>query len=184
MKYFIEEYISRDVSKLLREHCTPIDLAQWIFSTKHISTPYEIKYEGVSIEKLSPGTRGVVLLLLFLKADINDNRPLLIDQPEDNLDPASVYEKLVPYFKEARKRRQIIIVTHNPNLVVGTDSDQIIIAKSEKRTDGQLPVFSYISGGLENLEIKTNVCKILEGGEIAFKRRLKRYFNPIECFSE
>nr|AGS53326.1 hypothetical protein [uncultured bacterium contig00013] len=178
MKHFIEEYISSDISKLLREHYTPNNLAQWLFSTNHITTPYEIKYEDVSIEKLSPGTRGVVLMLLFLKVDINDRRPLLIDQPEDNLDPASVYKKLVPYFKEARERRQIIMVTHNPNLVVGTDSDQIIIANSVNRTDNQLPEFSYISGGLENPEIKTKVCEILEGGELAFNKRAKRYFKP------
>jgi len=177
MTKFIDEYITNHISDLLREGYTPIDLAKWLFSTNHISTPYELKFENVSIEKLSPGTRGVVLLLLFLKVDINDNRPILIDQPEDNLDPASVYEKLVPYFKEARERRQIIMVTHNPNLVVGTDSDQIIIAKSEKRDEDKLPIFSYISGGLENPEIKTSVCNILEGGEAAFKRRQNRYFN-------
>ena len=175
MKYFIENYIIGDVKKLLREHSTPNDLAQWIFSTNHITTPYEIKYENVSIEKLSPGTRGVVLMLLFLKIDVNDNRPLLIDQPEDNLDPASVYNKLVPYFKEAKKRRQIIMVTHNPNLVIGTDADQIIIAKSENIADGKLPKFSYISGGLENYEIREKVCIILEGGEVAFNKRKERY---------
>ena len=105
------------------------------------------------------------------------HRPLLIDQPEDNLDPASVYDILVPYFKEAKKRRQIIIVTHNPNLVVGTDSDQIIIANSENKIASKLPEFNYISGGLENSEIKIKVCKILEGGEVAFNKRSERYFN-------
>jgi hypothetical protein len=176
MDDFINNYITEDIKgDLLREHCTPNDLAQWLFSTDHISTPYEIKYEGVSIEKLSPGTRGIVLMILFLKVDRNDIRPLLIDQPEDNLDPASVYEKLVPYFKEVKNRRQIIMVTHNPNLVVGTDSDQIIVASSSRMSDDQLPQFNYISGGLEDPKIIENVCNILEGGEMAFKKRLKRY---------
>jgi ABC-type lipoprotein export system ATPase subunit/predicted nucleic acid-binding Zn-ribbon protein len=176
MKVFIQKYIVKDIkSDLLREHCTFNDLAQWLFSTEHISTPYEIKYEGVSIEKLSPGTRGIVLMVLFLKVDRNDTRPLLIDQPEDNLDPASVYNKLVPYFKEAKNRRQIIMVTHNPNLVVGTDSDQIIVANSLRRNEEQLPQFNYISGGLEDPEIIKNVCDILEGGEIAFMKRKERY---------
>jgi ABC-type lipoprotein export system ATPase subunit len=177
MNNFINDYIAKDIKgDLLREHCTLNDLAQWLFSTDHISTPYEIKYEGVSIEKLSPGTRGIVLMILFLKVDRNDTRPLLIDQPEDNLDPASVYEKLVPYFREVKNRRQIIIVTHNPNLVVGTDSDQIIVASSSRMSDDQLPQFNYISGGLEDPEIIKNVCNILEGGEMAFKRRQRRYF--------
>ena len=176
MESFINKYITQDISKLLLEKSTPLDFAKWLFSTKHISTPYEIKYEDVSIEKLSPGTRGVVLMLLFLKVDIEDHRPLLIDQPEDNLDPASVFNILVPYFKEARKRRQIIMVTHNPNLVVGTDSDQVLIAKSSKNNAEQLPEFSYISGGMESPEIRDAVCKILEGGEPAFKKRAERYF--------
>jgi energy-coupling factor transporter ATP-binding protein EcfA2 len=177
MNNFINNYIAKDVKdNLLREHCTLNDLAQWLFSTDHISTPYEIKYEGVSIEKLSPGTRGVVLMILFLKIDRNDIRPLLIDQPEDNLDPASVYEKLVPYFKEVKNRRQIIMVTHNPNLVVGTDSDQVIVASSLRASDDQLPQFNYISGGLEDPKIIENVCNILEGGEMAIEKRLKRYF--------
>jgi ABC-type lipoprotein export system ATPase subunit len=177
MNNFINNYIAKDIKgNLLREHCTLNDLAQWLFSTEHISTPYEIKYEGVSIEKLSPGTRGVVLMILFLKVDRNDVRPLLIDQPEDNLDPASVYEKLVPYFKEVKNRRQIIMVTHNPNLVVGTDSDQVIVASSSRVSDDQLPQFNYISGGLEDPKIIENVCNILEGGETAIEKRLKRYF--------
>jgi ABC-type lipoprotein export system ATPase subunit len=177
MNNFINNYIAKDVKdNLLREHCTLNDLAQWLFSTDHISTPYEIKYEGVSIEKLSPGTRGIVLMILFLKIDRNDIRPLLIDQPEDNLDPASVYEKLVPYFKEVKNRRQIIMVTHNPNLVVGTDSDQVIVASSSRVSDDQLPQFNYISGGLEDPKIIENVCNILEGGEMAIEKRLKRYF--------
>jgi len=176
MNIFIQDYILKDIKgDLLREHCTLNDLAQWLFSTEHISTPYEIKYEGISIEKLSPGTRGIVLMVLFLKVDINDTRPLLIDQPEDNLDPASVYDKLVPYFKEAKNRRQIIMVTHNPNLVVGTDSDQIIVANSTRRNEEQLPQFNYISGGLEDPEIIKNVCDILEGGENAFRKRKERY---------
>jgi ABC-type lipoprotein export system ATPase subunit len=176
MDNFINNYITEDIKKdLLREHYTPNDLAKWLFSIDHISTPYEIKYEGISIEKLSPGTRGIVLMILFLKVDINDTRPLLIDQPEDNLDPASVYNKLVPYFKEAKNRRQIIMVTHNPNLVIGTDSEQIIIANSTITADDKLPEFKYISGGLENPEIIKNVCDILEGGAVAFMKRRKRY---------
>jgi predicted ATP-dependent endonuclease of OLD family len=114
-------------------------------------------------------------MILFLQIDRNDTRPLLIDQPEDNLDPASVYDKLVPYFLETKKRRQIIMVTHNPNLVVGTDSDQIIVAKSKIRGDEKLPEFYYISGGLGDPEIIKSVCEILEGGEIAFMKRHNRY---------
>ena len=77
--------------------------AQWLFSTDHIAIRYGIDYDGVDIRKLSPGTRGIVLLLLYLALDDSDNRPLLIDQPEENLDPKSVFDELVNLFIEARR---------------------------------------------------------------------------------
>jgi ABC-type lipoprotein export system ATPase subunit len=106
-------------------------VASWLYTTDHIAIKYGIKYEGVAIEQLSPGTRGIVLLLLYLAVDLRDTRPLIIDQPEENLDPNSVFEELVPHFREARQRRQVIIVTHNANLVINTDADQVIVARSD-----------------------------------------------------
>lgn len=64
--------------------------------------------------------------------DKNDRRPLLIDQPEENLDNQSVYKGLTGYFKKAKNRRQIILITHNPNLVVNTDSEQVIVASLKR----------------------------------------------------
>jgi ABC-type lipoprotein export system ATPase subunit len=150
-------------------------VAAWLYSTDHISIEYGIQYEGVAIEQLSPGTRGIVLLLLYLAVDLQDVRPLIIDQPEENLDPNSVFEELVPHFREASKRRQVIIVTHNANLVVNTDADQVIVAHSARQSADSLPFFSYDCGSLENSEIRTSVCQILEGGERAFLERERRY---------
>lgn len=148
--------------------------AHWIFSTDHISVRYEISYDGVDIRKLSPGTRGIVLLLLYLALDDADDRPLIIDQPEENLDPKSVFDELVALFIAAKARRQVIIVTHNANLVVNTDADQIIVAEAGPyRSDG-LPPISYVSGGLEDVQIREAVCDILEGGEAAFRERARR----------
>ncbi|WCM85520.1 ATP-binding protein [Acidovorax sp. NCPPB 3859] len=148
--------------------------AQWLFSTDHISIHYEIEYDGVDIRKLSPGTRGIVLLLLYLALDDSDNRPLVIDQPEENLDPKSVFDELVHLFIEAKAHRQVIMVTHNANLVINTDADQIIIAESGPHPHGALPPITYTSGGLENAEIRKLVCDILEGGEGAFQERSRR----------
>lgn len=150
-------------------------VAAWLYSTEHIEMQYSITYDGVAIEHLSPGTRGIVLLLLYLVIDRHDNRPLIIDQPEENLDPKSVFDELVPHFREARKRRQVIIVTHNANLVVNTDADQVIVASSEANASGGLPTISYHSGSLENSQIRQRVCEILEGGEEAFRDRERRY---------
>ena len=148
--------------------------AQWLFSTDHIGIEYGIDYDGVDIRRLSPGTRGIVLLLLYLALDHADGRPLLIDQPEENLDPKSVYDELVGLFVKAKTRRQVIMVTHNANLVVNTDADQVIVAEAGSHEDGALPPISYSAGGLEREEIRRAVCDILEGGEAAFQERARR----------
>ncbi len=151
------------------------ELATWLYSTAHVTITYGISYDGVAIERLSPGTRGIVLLMLYLAVDRQDTRPLIIDQPEENLDPNSVFTELVPHFREARKRRQVIVVTHNANLVVNTDADQVIIAEAVRTSADSLPSISYQTGSLENSVIRKRVCEILEGGERAFLERERRY---------
>jgi hypothetical protein len=148
--------------------------AQWLFSTDHITVRYEIAYDGVDIRKLSPGTRGIVLLLLYLTLDDADDRPLIIDQPEENLDPKSVFDELVSLFITAKTKRQVIMVTHNANLVINTDADQIIIADAGSHPTGGLPPITYVAGGLEDAHIRKAVCDILEGGEDAFRERARR----------
>jgi energy-coupling factor transporter ATP-binding protein EcfA2 len=181
MGKFREEYARR-----IMEHC-PGDrqtrderrewagkVSAWLYGTDHITVSYGVQYDGVNIEQLSPGTRGIVLLLLYLSIDTEDDRPLIIDQPEENLDPKSIFVELVDRFKAAKNRRQIIIVTHNANLVINADADQVIVATAGSHRPGQLPLIQYESGGLENPEIRKQVCEILEGGEQAFKERAKR----------
>jgi energy-coupling factor transporter ATP-binding protein EcfA2 len=174
MESFLDQYADAAVQSLATGS-TLAELGEWLFSTDHISVQYGIQYEGVEIAHLSPGSRGVVLLTLYLALDQWDRRPLIIDQPEENLDPRSVYEDLVPFFREAARRRQIIMVTHNANLVVNTDSDQVIVAEAERHAPNELPTILYTSGGLEDPGIRNHVCRLLEGGEDAFRRRGERY---------
>ena len=148
--------------------------AHWLYGSEHISVKYEIVYDGVDIRRLSPGTRGIVLLLLYLALDDFDDRPLIIDQPEENLDPKSVFEELVQLFIAAKEKRQVIMVTHNANLVINTDADQIILAEAGPQNGSGLPQITYKAGGLENKEIRKAVCDILEGGEEAFRERARR----------
>ena len=115
-----------------------------------------------------------MLLLLYLAIDQEETLPLIIDQPEENLDPESIQTDLVGLFQQASARRQIIMVTHNANLVVNTDVDQVIVAQRGPLEADQLPEFTYLSGGLENEEIRTYVCEVLEGGEAAFRERARR----------
>lgn len=148
--------------------------AHWIFGTDHITVRYEISYDGVDIRKLSPGTRGIVLLLLYLALDDSDDRPLIIDQPEENLDPKSVFDELVALFIAAKAKRQVIMVTHNANLVINTDADQILVAEAGPHPLGGLPPITYVAGGLEDAAIRKAVCDILEGGEAALRERARR----------
>lgn len=158
-----------------------VELFDWMFSVEHIELSYKIHYSGTELEYLSPGTRGIALLVLYLLMDEDDTRPLLIDQPEGNLDNSSVYKQLVPYIRKAKKRRQIILITHNPNLVVATDAEQIIIATADRPTTQTYPCLRYHSGGLEHsvvgsdFGIREAVCLLLEGGEDAFRARENRY---------
>jgi energy-coupling factor transporter ATP-binding protein EcfA2 len=151
-----------------------VDIGRWLYSTDHVDVTYSFEYEESPLVQLSPGTRGIVLLMLYLALDHEDNRPLIIDQPEENLDPRSVFAELVDLFRAARSRRQVIIVTHNANLVVNTDVDQVIVADCQRPPGGGPPRFVYHSGGLENRAIREKVCEILEGGEEAFRQRAKR----------
>jgi putative AbiEii toxin of type IV toxin-antitoxin system len=174
---FIGTYM-RDLIAAKRPDVPLQELGRWLFSTDHVTLEYGIKYDGVDITRLSPGLRGIVLLMLYLAVDQWDTRPLLVDQPEENLDPHSVYEELVKYFRTAKRRRQVILVTHNPNLVVNADADQVIIASSERMDPNYLPKISYTTGGLEDKTTRSEVCRILEGGERAFLERERRYAIP------
>jgi hypothetical protein len=184
---FMEAFRTRELppSSYLRTDVTFEDLLQWLYEADHIHLSYGLKYNGVELEKLSPGTKGIVLLILYLGIDIDDTRPLIVDQPDENLDNESIYALLTAYFKAAKIRRQIILITHNPNLVVNGDSEQIIVATAQRRADG-LPHIAYNAGALENAKqdgtgIRDQVCRILEGGTDAFRKRERRYALPISA---
>jgi len=116
-----------------------------------------------------------------------------LDQPEDDLYNRSVYEDLVSFVKNKKKKRQIIIVPHNPNLIVGADAEQIIVANQEgqeRGRDNKKFKFEYVSGSLENTfelsesqqkailfrkGIRQHVCEVLEGDQIVFEKREKKY---------
>lgn len=147
------------------------DILQVAFSD-FIDVNYEITFNSIPMDQLSSGQKGIVLLKLLLRLDTSTD-PLIIDQPEDNLDNKSVYDQLVEEFKTIKQKRQLFIATHNPNLVINTDAEQIIVAKYKKGAkDGYI---SYSSGANEDASIRDAICKILEGGKEAFINREKRY---------
>lgn len=147
------------------------ELYEYIFSLKYLEPIYELRLNDTSLSQLSPGEKGTLLLVFYLSVDKNDC-PLVIDQPEDNLDNKSVYEILTHYIKFAKKQRQIIIVTHNPNIAVGADAEQIIYVEIDKKDSYR---FSYESGSIENSDINRRIVEILEGTQPAFDKRKLKY---------
>ena len=151
---------------------------------------FSIEHKGDNILRMSPGKRGVVILQLILHIS-NASHPILIDQPEDNLDNRTIYQELKQFIKDKKKKRQIIIITHNANLVVSTDAENVIVANQAGQQIGKDKreyQFEYVSGPLENtyqnteesgilfqLGIREHVCDILEGGEEAFLKREQKY---------
>ena len=142
----------------------------YIGSLEYLSANFTIKAEGKQLSELSPGERGIVLLIFYLALS-KGNMPLIIDQPEDNLDNQSVFTKLVPAIVEAKKNRQVIVVTHNPNIAVACDSEQVIYCEIDKETK----TLEYFSGSIENTKVKKYIIDILEGTKPAFDRRKLTY---------
>ncbi|OHD18803.1 MAG: hypothetical protein A2086_03255 [Spirochaetes bacterium GWD1_27_9] len=151
---------------------------------------YNLIQDSDDLLKMSPGKRGIILFQLFLHLSKSTD-PILIDQPEDNLDNRTVYNELNDFIKTKKSKRQIIIVSHNPNLVVSTDSENVIVANQDgqnKSGKNKNYKFEYINGSLENSfvndteigilyqkGIREHVCEILEGGKEAFAKREKKY---------
>ncbi len=100
---------ARDVFKQMKGQRSVQELYDYLFGFDYLGTKYDLKVDQKDLSELSPGERGGLLLIFYLMLDRQDI-PLVIDQPEDNLDNKSVYEILVTFIKQAKKRRQIILV--------------------------------------------------------------------------
>lgn len=159
----------------IRKNKSVFDLYNMIYSMDYLKPRYALRMEDKELHQLSPGERGALLLIFYLLLD-KDDIPLIIDQPEENLDNQTVYELLVPCMKDAKHRRQIIIVTHNPNLAVVCDAEQVICADLDKKNNYQM---NYISGAIENPTINKAIVDILEGTMPAFNNRESKYLEKI-----
>lgn len=151
---------------------------------------FDLIYKNDSMTKMSPGKRGLVLLQLLLHLS-NSKHPILIDQPEDNLDNRTISAELQEFIKEKKVQRQILMVTHNANLAVLADAEEVVVANQsgqQLHKDNDKYRFEYASGALEcsfmNVDapgilqrfgIRQHVCDILEGGTEAFMKREQKY---------
>lgn len=142
-----------------------------LYGLEYLQPRYILRWDGKDLSMLSPGERGTLLLVFYLLIDKSDI-PLVIDQPEGNLDNHTVAKVLVECIKEARRRRQVFIVTHNPNLAVVCDADQVVHASMDKSHGN---VISYATGALENPRMTEYVTDVLEGTRWAFGVRGDKY---------
>ena len=154
---------------------------------------YTVELDNDKVQTMSPGKKALVLLKLLINLADSDC-PILIDQPEDDLDNRSIYDELVGFLRKKKNDRQIILVTHNANIVLGSDAEEIIVANQEgTNSPNENFRFEYRSGSIENNSvildenglpkkgilnsqgIQGHICEILEGGKEAFNVRKDKY---------
>lgn len=164
-----EEPVS--IEDQLKEGVTRSDIYNLLFCLEYLEPTYSLRWAGKDLDLLSPGEKGALLLVFYLLIDKN-TCPLLIDQPEENLDNQTVFKVLVPCINEARRRRQIVLVTHNPNLAVVCDADQVIAASLS--ADGSCAL-AYTCGAIENPVTSEAIVDVLEGTKPAFEKRDRKY---------
>lgn len=187
---FVIEMLKRLIENdyVLKSGNNHIETAEGVFSNNPFMIEYNINYQGDDLADMSEGKTAFVILRLLLDFSANEY-PILIDQPEDDLDNRAIFGDLVSYLREKKIKRQIVIVTHNPNVVVGADAEEIIVANQQGignvNPDGVK--FAYVTGALEDSfvgdndsmllkqGIREHVCDLLEGGDKAFKLREQKY---------
>ena len=140
-----------------------IDLILW-FSRDDLKITFGPNRQP--IEQSSPGQKNAALLAFILSYG---DEPLLLDQPEDDLDNELIYSLIVRQLRETKSRRQVIVVTHNANIVVNGDAEMVLPLKVER---GATRVRQAASVQIK--EVREAICDILEGGQQAFEQRYKR----------
>lgn len=163
--------------RLFEQHPESADeIAMWMPEDKielaiNIGTNGRVTYR--KIDAGSPGQRTSAILSLIFAIS---NTPVIIDQPEDDLDTRNITDIVVNGIKEIKKNRQVILVTHNPNIVVNTNSEQIVQLDYH---NGQ--ICNACCGALQNHDIRDAICTIMEGGKDALEKRYYRIFKALEA---
>lgn len=145
------------------------DHIQCWFPEDDLRIEYSRRADGTDWAAITQGSQGQrsAALLAFLLAF--GEEPLVLDQPEDDLDNQLIYDLIVRQIRENKLRRQLVIVTHNPNIVVNGDAELVHVLDF---CDGQCRVVER--GALQEKLVREQVCRVMEGGREAFERRWKR----------
>ena len=161
-----------EISSQLRKHTDLKQFYDYLWSFSYLRPEYSLKLDGKNLTRLSPGERGTLLLIFYLLLDLS-NWPIIVDQPEENLDSQTVYRLLIPVIKKVKKRRQIIMVTHSPNIAVVCDAEQVIHASIDRANKNQVV---YTTGSIESPQINKHLINVLEGTRPAFENRELKYY--------
>jgi ABC-type lipoprotein export system ATPase subunit len=161
-----------NIASQLRKHVELRQLYDYLWSLPYLEPEYSLKLDGKDLSHLSPGERGTLLLVFYLLVD-RSNEPIIVDQPEENLDSQTVYRLLIPVIKEVKKRRQIIMVTHSPNIAVVCDAEQIVHAFIDRENKNRV---IYTTGSIESAQINKYLVDVLEGTRPAFDNRGSKYY--------
>lgn len=188
VRVFLDGLLSSEMQ--LKGGYSPESVAMDFLSKGWYRLDYSLTYQNDSFTQMSEGKQAFVILKLLL--DFSDKKcPILIDQPEDSLDNRAIYKELVEYLKKKKEERQIILVTHNPNIVVGADAENVIVANQHGVNAPNIGdvKFQYVNGALEDTKpqttsnqgclgehsIREHIYDILEGGKSAFEKREQKY---------
>jgi len=154
------------IRKLPPEAIDRLDL--W-FPEDSLDVQYSTSGDGLnfrSIQEGSPGQKTAALLAFLLSYG---EEPLILDQPEDDLDNHLIYELIVTQLREVKRHRQVIVVTHNANIVVNGDAE-LVVALAARGGETQ----KECEGSLQEKTVRETICAVMEGGRKAFEDRYRR----------
>lgn len=183
-------------SQKLNQGHSPSEIARRVLAAeseiRFTATLDNDRIGGFHESTMTPGKQALFALTLIL-GQADDRWPLLIDQPEDDLDSRSIYGDIVRFLLAQKKHRQIILVTHNANLVVGGDAEEVLVANrhGDDRKNRADRTFDYLTGSLEHsaihedadlelerMGVREHAVELLDGGEEAFQKRREKYKLP------
>lgn len=122
-------------------------------------------FKPLSVASAGQKTTAILTFILSF-GDV----PLILDQPEDDLDNRLVYDLIVDKMRQIKEKRQVIVVTHNANIPVNGDAEYVVSLSSETHN-----LKIQAEGTIEDEKVKNEICEVMEGGVEAFQTRAKRY---------
>lgn len=165
----------RFIEKMIRCSQDQRDEIAFLFPNDSLSIGYYAESEGIfkDITQGSPGQKNAVILSFILSYG---TQPLILDQPEDDLDNHLIYDMIVRHIRKIKEKRQIIIVTHNANIVVNGNADLVIPLIAE---GGETIINNQ--GTIQDEQVRDEICRVMEGGRTAFEMRYKRILREFSC---